>query len=35
MKKWANELNRAFLKEDVQVAKKKRASRKNAHRHWP
>jgi hypothetical protein len=32
MKKWANERNKAFSKEEVQMAKK---HMKNAHRHWP
>jgi hypothetical protein len=31
MKKWANELNRAFLKEEVQMAKRRR----NAQHPWP
>jgi hypothetical protein len=32
MKKWANELNRAFSKEEVQIAKK---HMKNSHHSWP
>jgi hypothetical protein len=32
MKKWTNELNRAFSKEDVQIAKN---TCKNAHHPWP
>jgi predicted transcriptional regulator len=32
MKKWANELNRAFSKEEVQMAKKK--TRRNAQHPW-
>jgi hypothetical protein len=32
MKKWANELNRAFSKEEVQMAKN---TRKYAHHPWP
>jgi hypothetical protein len=31
--KWANELNRAFSKEEVQLAKK--THEKNAHYPWP
>jgi hypothetical protein len=32
MKKWANELNRAFSKEEVQMAK---STWRNAHHPWP
>jgi hypothetical protein len=32
VKKWENELNRAFLKKDVQVAKK---HMRNTHQPWP
>jgi hypothetical protein len=34
MKKWINDLNRAFSKEEVQVAKKKKHE-KNVHHPWP
>jgi hypothetical protein len=33
MNKWKNELNRAFSKEKVQMAKKK-SHEKNAHHPW-
>jgi hypothetical protein len=33
MKKWANELNKAFSKEEVQMSKK--YMKKNAHHPWP
>jgi hypothetical protein len=33
MKKWTNELNRAFSKEEIQMAKKN--VKKNVHHPWP
>jgi hypothetical protein len=36
MKKWANELDRAFSKEEIQMAKKKKKKHeKNAYHPWP